>query len=215
TTSSLVYCWISMVLLLPLVMRKGTKFKARNIFIVILFVCMFVYADLQTYFLGEASVRKSMLEGGIKVANEYFPLGSGFATYGSEMASRYYSKIYIDFGWRYSWALGESSTYMNDNFFASIIGQFGWIGFVLYLYALYNLFKSVNKTFNAKRTRILSIATILTIVAVMIGSASAKSMMGVNTFAVLGLVCGHGLQKPAEDKQEDEQQTEQKVKQAG
>ena len=118
----------------------------------------------------------------------YCPLGSGFATSGSDMAQRYYSQLYDLFGWRNSWGFGPDSTFLNDNFFASIIGQFGWIGFAVYLYAMFRLFMMVNSKLVKKRIKITGIATVLTMLAVMIGSASVKSMMGICTFVVLGLV---------------------------
>ena len=39
--------------------------------------------------------------------------------------------------------------------------------------------------------RVTCLATVITIVVVMIGSASAKSMMGVCTFSVLGIIGGY------------------------
>lgn len=196
TTSSLVYCWIATIVLLLLLMRKNDKFKFRYIVIIVLGVMAFVSTDLQFYFSGDQdSVRKTLFEYAIKVANMYFPFGSGFATYGSEMAIRYYSKLYISFGWRNSWALNPNSGYLNDNFFASIIGQFGWFGFALYLLTFFQIFLSINNSNINKRAKIVTIATVLTIFAVMIGSASAKSLMGICTFAVLGIVCGQSNSK--------------------
>lgn len=149
-------------------------------------VAIFTSADISNYILSE-SVRMTMLKYGAITANTYFPFGSGFATYGSEMAARYYSPLYIKYGWEHLWALGRGGKFLNDNFYASIIGQFGWIGFGLYLLillCLLNLFNS--RDFN-KRERATTIATVITIAVVMIGSASAKSMMGVFMFAILGL----------------------------
>lgn len=191
TGSSLVYCWIVVSLVLFKGMKKDDVFKIRYIVIIIVAVAVFAWSDLQVYFLSDSSsIRKTLIEYGIKVANMYFPLGSGFATYGSEMAVRYYSKLYQSFGWTNTWALGRNSVFLNDNFFASIIGQFGWFGFTLYLFALYNMFKSLNTYKIKKRVRVISISTVIVIFTVMIGSASAKSMMGVCTFAVLGIVYG-------------------------
>lgn len=191
TGSSLVYCWVFVIVALMFLVRKNAVFKKRYIVALAVGVILFAMADIQTYFSADkASVRKTMIEGGIHVANTYFPLGSGFATYGSEMASRYYSKLYIMFGWENTWALGRKGLFLNDNFYASIVAQFGWFGFALYLTALYFLFKTVNTKLVDKRIRVSAIATVITIAVVMIGSASAKSMMGVFTFSVLGVVCG-------------------------
>lgn len=191
TGSSLVYCWIIVSFMLFIGMKEQKSFKIRYIILIGAVVALFIWSDLQVYFLsGNSSVRKTLIEYGIKVANMYFPFGSGFATYGSDMAQRYYSSLYQSFGWTNSWALGVNSSFLNDNFFASILGQFGWISFVLYLCALYSVFRTLNTNKISKRTRVTVLSTVIVIFAVMIGSASAKSMMGVCTFSVLGIAYG-------------------------
>ncbi len=186
TCSSLVLCWVFAALYLFWMLNEDKLFKKRYLLFLALGVVIFTSADISTYILSE-SVRMTMLKYGAITANTYFPFGSGFATYGSEMAARYYSPLYIKYGWEHLWALGRGGKFLNDNFYASIIGQFGWIGFGLYLLillCLLNLFNS--RDFN-KRERATTIATVITIAVVMIGSASAKSMMGVFMFAILGL----------------------------
>ena len=125
---------------------------------------------------------------GIKTANTYFPVGSGFATYGTDMAARYYSPLYQLYGWSNLWTLGTSGKFLNDVFFAGILGQFGWFGFGLYLLCLLQLFKSINTKQLSKEERVLSLATVITISVVMIASGAAKTIMGVFVFAVLGIV---------------------------
>lgn len=191
TGSSLVYCWVIVSAILFIGMRQDDVFKIRYVVLILLITVVFTWGDLQDYFFSSGtSIRKTLIEYGIRVANMYFPFGSGFATYGSEMARRYYSKLYQSFGWTYSWGLGTNSDFLNDNFFAGIIGQFGWIGFIVYLEILYIMFKALNTNLIEKRVRITTLSTVIIIFAVMIGSASAKSMMGVCTFSVLGIAYG-------------------------
>ena len=191
---------------MAIMFRKQDKFKLRYVLPVVIIVALFTWRDIEEYLLSD-SIRRELLVYGGRVANMYFPLGSGFATYGSEMAQRYYSKLYDMFGWRNTWGFGPESNYLNDNFFASIIGQFGWIGFAVYLYAMLRLFMMVNSKLVKKRIKITGIATVLTMLAVMIGSASVKSMMGICTFVVLGMVASEVYSKTNEQnlrKQEGE-----------
>lgn len=188
TFSSLVYCWFIIEITLLVMLSKNKKLKKRNIVFFAIGIGLTAMADIRTYFLSE-SVRMKMIKGGIVTANTYFPLGSGFATYGSDMAARYYSQLYMKYGWEYAWGLGKmNGQYLNDNFFAGVLAQFGWIGFALYLTIIYMLFKYVNTILLNKSERASAIATVLTLTVVMIGSASVKSMMGVCTFAVLGIL---------------------------
>lgn len=190
TFSSLVYCWLFVAVFLYIVMRKESVFKIRYIIILAIAVVVFSFADISTYFYDLNSPRMMFILYGIKTANNYFPIGSGFATYGTEMAARYYSQLYISYGWRNLWTLGENGYFLNDTFFAGILGQFGWIGLILYFVCLYMLYKSINTNRLVKNERVLSLATVITIAVVMISSGSAKSIMGVFVFAVLGIVAG-------------------------
>lgn len=191
TFSSMIYCWIAISVILFIVLRKDGKFKPVHTIPIVISVLISTWSDLETYFINESSsVRITLIRKGIEVANRYFPLGSGFATYASEMASRYYSKLYIEFGWENSWLFRQNSGFLNDAFFASIAGQFGWISFFLYLVALYKVFKIINSNVIRKRTRVIGVALVLTFCAAMIGSATVKSMMGICLFFILGLVNG-------------------------
>lgn len=186
TFSSLVYCWLFVEVALIIMFREKSKFHMWYIGILAVGVGMFALNDINSYFLSD-SVRMIFIRYAVITANTYFPLGSGFATYGSEMAARYYSPLYIKYGWENLWALGRTGKYLNDNFIASIIGQFGWIGFILYSLLVYILFRYFNTRTLNKIQRITAITTVITLAVVMIGSASAKSIMACCVLAILGL----------------------------
>ena len=190
TFSSLVFCWIFVVVYLFVILQRDGVFKVRYIVPLAIAVILFSIEDITTYFYDLNSPRMMFIIYGIKTANTFFPIGSGFATYGTEMAARYYSKLYLAYGWRNLWTLGENGQFLNDTFLAGILGQFGWIGFFLYIICLYTLYRSINTKNLTKQERILSLATVITIYVVMISSGSAKSMMGVFIFSVLGILSG-------------------------
>lgn len=187
TFSSLVYCWLCVEIMLLIIIKANSRFKMWYMLLLGGVVALFTFADIYKYILSD-SVRMTFLRYGAITANHYFPFGSGFATYGSEMAARYYSELYVSYGWENTWALGRTGRYLNDNFIASIIGQLGWIGFLIYTYILYLLLVTFNTKKLSKLPRVTSIATIITICIVMIGSASVKSAMGCFIFSLLGVV---------------------------
>ncbi|MCD7740825.1 MAG: hypothetical protein LUI06_01280 [Ruminococcus sp.] len=190
TFSSLVYCWFFIAVLMTIFWGENSAVKIWQIIVMVVGVLLLTFADVQAYILSE-SVRATFWKAAIQLANRYFPLGTGFASFGSDMAARYYSSVYVDLGWESTWALGRNGGFLDDNFFASIIGQFGWIGFILYLATLGQMFIRANFYTRSKSERTVCISTVLTICAVMIGSASAKSLMGCCMFAVLGIVMGY------------------------
>ena len=187
--ATMVWSWIIVEISLIVMLGKNKTLKKR--YIVFLGAVIFgaFFSEVSYYLFSRTGPRAKLIRGALEVAAEYFPLGSGFATYGSEMASRYYSPIYVAMGWEYSWGLGVVyNQYINDNFFACILAQFGWIGFIVYLVLQLNIFNQVNTVFLSKMERATAISTLLIIVASMIGSASAKSAMGVFVFSVLGVL---------------------------
>lgn len=190
TFSSLVYCWLFVSVFLYVILRRDGVFKIRYVVVLAVAVMAFSFSDITTYFYDFNSPRMMFILYGIRTANTYFPIGSGFATYGTEMAARYYSNLYRSYGWSNLWTLGENGQFLNDAFFAGILGQFGWIGFVLYLGCVYLLYKSINTKALEKEERVLSLATVITLAVVMISSGAAKSIMGVFMFSILGIVAG-------------------------
>ena len=190
TFSALVYCFIISEFAFILFWRKGKRLNILMILLVVVAVTIASLGDLQKYFVNKG-IRWLFYEYGVEVATDTFPLGGGFATFGTEMASRYYSNLYVLLGFKNTWAFGPDSLFLLDNYFAGILGQFGFIGFIIFLIALaivfYNIFNK-NKDFYYQR--ITSISIIFTIFAVMIGSASAKSIMGTFMFAILGVSVG-------------------------
>lgn len=185
TGSMLVYSFIVVETAL-LFLWKGERLKVIYILIIGLLVIAVAWQDIVSYFIN-AGLRMQFYIAAINLSTQYFPLGTGFATFGSEMAARYYSDVYINLGWSNSWAFGKEGLFLNDNFFAGTLGQFGFIGLGLYLICLFLLFKSVLKLDQTNKIqKITLISIIITICVVMLGSASAKSMMGIFTFALLG-----------------------------
>lgn len=71
------------------------------------------------------------------VLRDCFPLGSGFATYGSDQAFKHYSPLYVRFGFHHDYVLAQDTGFaMNDNFWPMLLDQFGLFGAFLYGYWL-------------------------------------------------------------------------------
>lgn len=88
----------------------------------------------------QGSARGNMTLGGFEVANNYFPIGAGFGTYGTAAAADYYSPLYVEFGFKRIYGLGYINTnYATDTFWPALFGEFGYLGtavFVGYLISL-------------------------------------------------------------------------------
>ncbi|WP_166880233.1 hypothetical protein [Salinibacterium sp. ZJ450] len=120
-----------------------TKYRGRAVLtfvilvpVVLLLLLDEIIATIQTtvfaYVEGAASAARSVLTiDSMHVANEHFPLGAGFARFGSYLASVHYSPEYVERGYPAIWGLGyEPGTgmFLTDTQWPAIIGESGWIG---------------------------------------------------------------------------------------
>lgn len=80
---------------------------------------------------------------GVQIFMDYFPLGSGFASFGSYYSAAFgYSQIYEVYNLANLQGLTPSDPrFVADTYFPMIIGQFGFIGTVFLLYFFYFIYK--------------------------------------------------------------------------
>lgn len=92
--------------------------------------------QIQIYFFGASdfSPRSLLLQGGKSIADYYFPLGSGFGTYGNQASIMNYSPLYTKLGFNSIWGMSSStdSFFLQDSFWPVIMAQFGYFGVVLF-----------------------------------------------------------------------------------
>ncbi|MDR2388858.1 MAG: O-antigen ligase domain-containing protein [Tannerellaceae bacterium] len=128
------------------------KWNVRNILIV---VCMFAavvfvaWEKIFFYFYQAVTedVEKDMIARYILYATapdilrDYFPFGSGFASYATYASGVYYSRIYADYGIDGVWGLSRSYySFIADTYYPSLV-QFGVAGMALYLLFWIYLFR--------------------------------------------------------------------------
>ena len=96
------------------------------------------YDQMMTYyFTTKWSARAVMLIDAFQLANRYFPFGVGYAGFGTNMSVRSYSAIYSQLGYNTIYGMGaDNAAYLNDGLWQAVIGQFGWIGLVLFIWII-------------------------------------------------------------------------------
>ena len=89
------------------------------------------YSQVQLYYNNTSvdTIRSSMTTDGINLANKYFPLGTGFGTYGSTSAFQFKSKLYFQLGYFHG---EETTAAMGDVFWPAVIAESGWIGTIFF-----------------------------------------------------------------------------------
>lgn len=171
--------------------EKASKQGVKFIHIIsIVFIGMIILIPtIQNYFVtAEYSPRKLLLDDGVKLMKKYFPLGAGFSTFASPMSRTAYSPIYVEKGYYllHGMGSGESSFFLSDNYSAAVIGQFGFLGIILFLieglviikYILYRKLLLQDKVF------------CLTAVLALVGTTLASSYYTSSTGALIMLIAG-------------------------
>ena len=114
--------------------------------LIAIYVSMERIEEYVTY--GDTSARGAFYIYGLDIALEKFPLGSGFCTFASSLSAKYYSPLYYEYGMNYITGITvDDISYAGDVFWPNIYAQYGYIGFVTYLFMLYYIFKSISSRF--------------------------------------------------------------------
>ncbi|CAD5897495.1 conserved membrane hypothetical protein [Carnobacterium maltaromaticum] len=97
-------------------------------------------------FSSETAARSTLYQKGLLLANDYFPFGTGFGSYGSSASTKVYSGIYGELGFNQLFGFSEETkNYLTDSFIAMILGQFGYSGLFLMVTILLSMFVLVRK----------------------------------------------------------------------
>lgn len=212
-------CVILVALTLAILTLRG-KAIAATIAIVVMYVTLFVIKkhakvigtlggvvaalmvgwDQFAFYFGAAAqarddfIRAKLLRDSISLANHFFPLGTGYGSFGSNIAAEHYSSLYVALG--YSGLAGGSrgeNFALSDSFWPIIIAQFGWIGLLLFVYFLIGLVRKVFELYGINRY--LFWAGISAIVYEIIASIAESAFfhpVAIPLFCVLGLIINSG-----------------------
>lgn len=134
--------------------RVLKKHKRITIPSLIIPTCIIIISALPLiyfYYFGplvQQSPRAQLTRVGFKVANDFFPLGSGYATFASYFSGVYYSPLYEHYELSNIYGMtAENRMYLSDSCWPIVFGQFGWIGALLFLVAIISLVCIVQKIY--------------------------------------------------------------------
>lgn len=192
TTKGVAYVIAACYIILLILWYRDTKLTVPKIAVLAVGGIAVSAMQINTYLRDLESPRMTLIRYGLVTANRYFPFGSGFATYGSDMAARNYSQLYYLYGFDKLWGLSpQYQMFLNDVYLGMVFGQFGYIGVILFVIMLIMVFIPVYKLDANKKVKALTLAIFIGIVVSAIATAIIKSSIGVFVFAFLGLMCGY------------------------
>ena len=143
--------------------------------------------------LGLASARVALHVVGIRVLADYFPLGSGFGTFGSYLSGEYYSNIYALYGIDRVWGMSKDFySFISDVFWPYIYGQFGLFGLLIYLKLIIGIFFRQFRSGIADSSRIAMVTVWIYALIASTSEAYFTNGTGVQMALILGLFIGYG-----------------------
>lgn len=177
---------------------KRIKIKIRYFIPAVIVGAYIGWPKLQFYFLESSrTARAVLLRYGIKTAVDYFPLGSGFGTYGTYAAKAYRSTLYSKYNFSGFYGLSEDfGAFLTDDYWPAVIAEFGFFGAIMMLGLIISIFKLIlNRT---KENSICRLAALFGMCRLCIESLVSSSFFhtsAVIMFVLIGLVLPSTLKK--------------------
>lgn len=133
------------------------------------------------YQLGDESARLILTIAAPYITKDYFPLGTGWATYGSAFSAVPYSPIYMQYGMNVVWGISPSyHQFISDTFWPMLLVQCGVFGFIAYLGVLALFVRAVFRL--RKRNASIFAAGMVPVLYLLLASSSESAF--VNPLAV-------------------------------
>lgn len=136
------------------------------------------YDQIYYYFFEiEQSARNQLLLKSIEIMKDFFPIGTGFATFGSYFSTISYSPVYYEYNLSNIYGLQpDSPDFASDSFWPMIFGQFGVLGTVCYIYCVITIFKDIQKNFSKSNINIY-LGKLICLVYLMISSTAESAFV--------------------------------------
>lgn len=142
---------LAAIIMLSIIIDKtNKKMSFSKIGIIAIITAIFAYNQIiNTFINNDLTARSQLLIKSLEIMKDYFPIGTGFGTYGSYISSINYSEVYYKYELNTVYGLEPSNpVFICDSFWPMVFGQFGFIGALLYLYILYLVYKKIQHSFS-------------------------------------------------------------------
>ena len=181
------------------VLKKKKKLSKWQIGIAGIVAVGTVWEQISFYYieLRGRSARSVLTLTSFKIIRDYFPIGTGFATFGSNMAKLFYSPVYVKYGFLMinEVSANNQSTYLNDTFWPIIFGQTGAIGSIAYIIIIGYLFANIwNLKFRDKNSFCASLCAFLYLLI----SSTAEPAFNNSISIMLAMIIGISFRKSEE-----------------
>lgn len=142
--------------------------------------------QFEYYYSTDLGARAEMTRASIAIASDFFPFGSGFATFGSNVTAdaEFYSPLYVTYGISniQGLSLSMGTDFLSDTFWPTVLAQFGLLGLLGYISLLILLLGSL---YRRALNNGIGIVAILFIAYLLILSTSGSAFFHPNTICIV------------------------------
>lgn len=126
--------------------KRRTKFNTFSVLLALILIYIMTISQIHTYMDEGTTARYNLIYWGYKTAENYFPIGAGFATYGTDAAAKYYSHLYEWYGFENVFGLSsDDPVFAKDNYWPAVMGEFGFLGVIVMIVLIFMLFSDIYK----------------------------------------------------------------------
>ncbi len=142
---ALVYVGLLIIYLFLQKRKKTYRLKIRYLVIGAIASLAVSYNMILEYFIQNSrQARYKLIRIAVQMVKDYFPLGAGFGTFGTNAAIIQYSPVYEKYGVSNDWGLSKAEPgLLFDSFWPSVFGQFGIIGAIVMACIIYYVFRNI------------------------------------------------------------------------
>lgn len=178
------------VIIFPLIhyVKKYNKITIKDIIKIVIAGLVLGRYQMSNYILNKTAPRFLLYKYGLETAFKYFPHGSGFATFGSNMSVVYYSQLYYEYGIANRWGMSQNSPmFLNDNYWPMVIGQFGFIGLIFFGVLFYAIFRVMQKSKIERVKKAIIISAFVYLMIHSLGSSTPATSSAVTMMIIIAL----------------------------
>jgi hypothetical protein len=168
---------------------KYLKIKLRYAIPIFLIAILFLaFPQIRFYFFDSSSrARSVLLRYGFYTANAFFPIGAGFGSYGTYSAQIYWTPLYDTYGFSNYYGLSrEWASYLTDNYWPAVLGQFGYMGMLGVLLLIISIVVIIFK--NTEGKNISRFTSLFGIVCMFLNSLVSSSFFHTSSVVMMMLI---------------------------
>ncbi|NFG58748.1 hypothetical protein FC778_08540 [Clostridium botulinum] len=149
------FAFILLFILFKFLFKFGKKIKVWQIVLGLIGMLYISYDKIIDYLNYSWSPRWALYTNGFKIMLDTFPVGSGFATFGSSLSGEYYSLIYYLYD-MYGKIGVSPNDYVDlgDAQWPYYYAQFGLIGTLMFISMLYIMFTNTRKLYKYSKIKL-------------------------------------------------------------